>query len=307
MKEVIARTLFPIIMGGGLIAGYFVIESGDIKNVLVAGTPIVFVALVLIAVAERFFSYKEAWKKSHNNIGNDAWHLVFTQVIIGRIMGPIWIFALAALTAYLANKYGSNIWPHSWNLFAQLFFALLIAEFGRYWVHRFAHEVPWLWRFHAVHHSPKRLYFLNAARFHPLEKVLFLIPETVPFIIMGTSENVLLLYAIVNSIHGLFQHSNIYLKLGWLNYVFSMAELHRWHHSRRIAESNTNYGNNLIVWDIIFGTFFWPKDREVAEIGLISQGYPETFIGQVKAPFMGDIDKPSDYYSNPEKYAEYDG
>ena len=294
-------------MGGGLIAGYFVIASGDIENVLVAGTPIVFVALVLIAIVERFFSYKEEWKNNHNDIGNDAWHLVFTQVIIGRIMGPIWKLALAALTAYLANKYGSNIWPHSWNLFAQLFLALLIAEFGRYWVHRFAHEVPWLWRFHAVHHSPKRLYFLNAARFHPLEKVLFLIPETFPFILMGTSENVLLLYAIVNSIHGLFQHSNIYLKLGWLNYVFSMAELHRWHHSKRISESNTNYGNNLIVWDIIFGTFFWPKNREVVEIGLISPDYPETFIGQVKAPFMGDIDKPSDYYSNPEKYAEYDG
>lgn len=306
LREISAKTIFPIIMGGGLAVGYWVIESGTIDNIITAGTPIVLVSLIIIAIFEKVFPYKKSWTKNHNDIGNDAWHLVFTQIIIGRIMDPIWKFILAGLTAYLAVTYGGNIWPHTWNIFTQLFLALLIAEFGRYWIHRWAHEVNWLWRLHAVHHSPKRLYFLNAARFHPLEKVLFLIPETVPFIIMGTSENVLLMYAIFNSIHGLFQHSNIYIKMGWLNYIFSMTELHRWHHSKRIRESNNNYGNNLIIWDIVFGTFFWPKENEVGEIGLINPNYPENYIGQVKAPFLGNIDKPEDFYTNPEKYAEYE-
>lgn len=306
IKEVFARIVFPIIMGGGLIAGALVIESGTVANILTAGTPIVLVALILIALFERLFPYKDAWSKNHNDIRNDAWHLVFTQIVIGRLMNPFWKFVLAGITAYLAKTYGGSIWPNSWNIFYQLFLALLIAEFGRYWIHRWSHEVNWLWKLHAVHHSPKRLYFLNAARFHPIEKIIFLIPETVPFIIMGTSENALLMYAIFNSIHGLFQHSNIYIKMGWLNYIFSMTELHRWHHSKRIKESNTNYGNNLIVWDILFGTFFWPRDREVAEIGLINPEYPENYIGQVKAPFMGNIDKPDDFYTNPEKYADYD-
>ena len=148
------------------------------------------------------------------------------------------------------------------------------------------------------------MYFLNAARFHPLEKIIFLIPETVPFIILGTPQEALLMYAIFNSVHGLFQHSNIYIKSDWLNYVFSMTELHRWHHSKRIQESNSNYGNNLIVWDIVFGTFFWPKGQTVKEVGLLNPNYPEGFIGQVKAPFLGDIDKPDDFYTHPEKYAE---
>ena len=306
IKELFARLVFPITMGGGLLAGYYIIESGTVENILTAGTPIVLVSLILIALFERIYPYKESWGKNHNDVGNDAWHLVFTQIVIGKIMGPIWTIALAGLTAYLAVSFGGDIWPHSWNIFGQLALSLLIAEFGRYWIHRWAHEVNWLWRMHAVHHSPKRLYFLNAARFHPIEKVLFLIPETVPFIIMGTSESALLMYAIFNSIHGLFQHSNIYIKMGWLNYVFSMTELHRWHHSKKIGESNTNYGNNLIVWDIVFGTFFWPKEQEVAEIGLLNPDYPEHYIGQVTAPFKGNIDKPKDFYTNPEKYAKYD-
>lgn len=307
LKHFFARTLFPLIMGGAMVAGFLTIESGTVKNVLTAGTPIILVALIVIALFERVFPYKKSWNKNNNDIQNDTWHLVFTQIIIGRIMGPLWIFLLAGITATLAESYGGTIWPGSWNIFGQLTLALLIAEFGRYWIHRWSHEVSWLWKFHAVHHSPKRLYFLNAARFHPIEKILFLIPETVPFIIMGTSENALLMYAIFNSIHGLFQHSNIYIKMGWLNYIFSMTELHRWHHSKRIKESNTNYGNNLIVWDLVFGTFFWPKKQEVADIGLINPEYPKNYIGQVKAPFMGDLDKPADFYTNPEKYTEYEG
>ena len=75
---------------------------------------------------------------------------------------------------------------------------------------------------------------------------------------------------------------------------------------RKISESNTNYGNNLIVWDIIFGTFFLPKRREVGEIGLLNQDYPEGYIGQVVAPFKGEMDKPSDYYAQPDKYRKYE-
>ena len=146
------------------------------------------------------------------------------------------------------------------------------------------------------------MYFLNAARFHPVEKIFFLLPETVPFILLGTNPETLGLYAVFNSIHGLFQHSNIYLKLGWLNYIFSMAELHRFHHSKIIDESNKNYGNNLIFWDIIFGTFFYPKEREVSTIGLYNPAYPKDYIGQLKAPFQGEVDKPADFYEREEYY-----
>lgn len=293
-------------MGAGLLTGYYISTSGTTENIVAAGSPIVLVAIIVIAILERGFPYRSDWNKSHNDVGNDTLHLFLTQILIGRIMEPIWVFILTGITAYLATNYGGNVWPNDANLLIQLAFALLIAEFGRYWVHRWAHEVPWLWRLHAIHHSPKRLYFLNAARFHPIEKVIFLIPETVPFIMMGTGPACLLMYAIFNSIHGLFQHSNIHVKLGWMNYIFSMTELHRWHHSKKISESNSNYGNNLIVWDIIFGTFFLPKNREVQEIGLLNQAYPEGFIGQVIAPFQGDIDKPADYSSSPEKYGQYE-
>ncbi len=264
--------------------------------------PVVFIVLLIIAFLERIIPYRPNWNETDEDIGNDAINLVITQTIIPRLFTPFFYIVLAAITAWLATKMGNQLWPHHWHLFAQLFLALLIAEFGRYWVHRWAHTIPILWRFHAVHHSSNRLYFLNAARFHPIEKVFFLLPETVPFILLGTNAETLALYAVFNSIHGLFQHSNIYLKLGWMNYIFSMAELHRFHHSKIIGESNKNYGNNLILWDIIFGTFYYPPMKEVNTIGLYNADYPKSYLEQLKAPFQGDIDKPADFYEREEYY-----
>ena len=119
LKHFFARTLFPLIMGGAMVAGFLTIESGTVKNVLTAGTPIILVALIVIALFERVFPYKKSWNKNNNDIQNDTWHLVFTQIIIGRIMGPLWIFLLAGITATLAESYGGTIWPGSWNIFGQ--------------------------------------------------------------------------------------------------------------------------------------------------------------------------------------------
>jgi len=286
--------VFPALIGGGLGLGYAFIALG--VNPILAALGISIGAMPIVALLEHLLPYREDWNANDGDVQADVWHLVIEQIMMPNLAKPIWNAMLAGFTAWMAARYGANLWPHSWPLLAQLFLMLLIAEFGRYWFHRWAHEVPWLWRFHAIHHSPNRLYWLNAGRVHPVEKVFFLIPEVVPFIIMGTNVETLGLYAIFNSIHGLLQHSNIDLKAGPLNYIFSLAELHRWHHAKEIHESNNNYGNNLIVWDILFGTYLLPRDREVGIIGLLNRDYPKSYLGHLKAPFHErDISKSEDY------------
>jgi sterol desaturase/sphingolipid hydroxylase (fatty acid hydroxylase superfamily) len=88
----------------------------------------------------------------------------------------------------------------------------------------------------------------------------------------------------------MFQHCNIRLRLGPLNYLFSMAELHRWHHSLVLSEANSNYGNNILFWDIVFGTVHYPRDRSAsADIGLHDlPGFPRTWLAQVLSPWRWD-------------------
>jgi len=182
---------------------------------------------------------------------------------------------------------GGTLWPHQWALFPQLILAMLISQFGEYWAHRCMHEIPFLWRLHATHHSPERLYWLNAARFHPFDTAVGYTIATFPLILLGADADMLLLYSIWVAVHGMFQHCNIDIKLGPLNYIFSMAELHRWHHSLVLEEANSNYGNNIIFWDIVFGTMFYPKERTPSEyIGLSEmKNFPKGYWGQIMSPF----------------------
>jgi sterol desaturase/sphingolipid hydroxylase (fatty acid hydroxylase superfamily) len=90
---------------------------------------------------------------------------------------------------------------------------------------------------------------------------------------------------VVNVAVGLFQHANIDFRLGPLSWIFSVGELHRWHHSTVIDEANRNYGNNFIFWDAVFGTRFLPADRDCpADLG-IGRSFPTTLGAQLAAPF----------------------
>ena len=128
---------------------------------------------------------------------------------------------------------------------------------------------------------------VNAGRFHPFDAAFLYTIAMAPLIFLGVGKDVLLLASVWISVHGLFQHCNIHLRLGWMNYIFSMAELHRWHHSLVLEEANSNYGNNIIFWDLVFGTLHYPKDREASpEIGLSDlEKFPTDYVGQVLSPF----------------------
>jgi len=162
---------------------------------------------------------------------------------------------------------------------------VLAVDLLRYWLHRFAHENDTLWRLHSVHHSVEQLYWLNTARFHPIEKTLQMSLDSLPFLLLGVHEQVLALYYIAYAANGFFQHCNVHVRYGPLNYIVGSAETHRWHHSRVPRESNANYGNTVIVWDLVFGTWFLPKDREIQDLGLQERDYPKTFLGLMRAPF----------------------
>ena len=192
----------------------------------------------------------------------------------------------AALGAWLALLVGAERWPTTWPLIGQLALALVLGELGTYWIHRFQHEWPLLWRFQATHHSATRLYWLNAARFHFMDIFMNSIVIVIPLVALGAGPEVFILTVLFSTIHGIFQHANMKLRLGPLDWIFSMAELLRWHHSKLVEESNTNYGQNLSVWDTVLRTRHPPKDRKPPDdIGLTwPAAFPMTFVAQLLAP-----------------------
>lgn len=245
--------------------------------------------LGLITSLEWLMPYRKTWQPSWPDIKTDVLFMLIVQVVLPKVLTLIGTVSLLAWTQSRGWVLTGS-WPHTWPVWLQMLLMMVTADFFRYWLHRAAHEYLPLWKLHAVHHSVSKLYWVNVGRFHPLDKSLQFVCDALPFMLLGLSQEVLTLYFVVYSIKGFFQHSNVDVKLGWFNYLISGPELHRWHHSRTVRESNTNYGNNFIIWDILFGTFYWPDDREVSDLGLLNPVYPTGFVEQMKAPFVPGIE-----------------
>ena len=295
MKALRSHVLPWMAYPGGMVASFFVYALLDGQ-----GAPVVvsaYVAVVLGAAAvtalEFVIPYDAAWQPDASDVKNDLLFMVTVQMVLPQTLT---LLAGVGMVRYLsASNWPVAIWPHNLPLAVQVGLMLLVAEFFRYWLHVAAHNTELLWRLHAVHHSQHKLYWLNVGRFHPIEKALQYTLDLLPFILIGVNEAVLALYFVFYGVNGFFQHSNINARYGLLNYIVSGAELHRWHHSKLAEESNRNYGNNLILWDLVFRSWFLPKDRRVTDLGLINRSYPLGFGAQMMTPFAPGLDKRTEW------------
>ena len=285
LRRAASWLVFPVVMGASLIGAALAMEGGVAPVIAVAVANVL--AGAVIIVVERLMPHERDWLRPHGDFVTDLLHTIVSMVTLPELVRVFILSGLVVISGWLTARLGFGLWPSEWPLLAQLPMALVIAEFGGYWSHRLMHEVPLLWRLHAVHHSAPRLYWLNAGRFHPLDALFGYFTAVPVLIALGAGESVIGLFVLFTGVHGLFQHANIELRLGPLNWIFSMAELHRWHHSRTIDESNTNFGANLIVWDIVFGTRFLPSDREPpADIGIAGMSrFPTGYLAQLASPF----------------------
>ncbi len=257
--------------------------------------PAVLLASILwVALLERVLPYRPPWNRARGDLLADALYLPTTSAV-AALMRPAVATVGVGVAGWLSTRFGVGLWPHEWPLPAQLGLSWVVVELFAYWPHRWLHEVPWLWRLHATHHSPERLYWLNATRAHPLEHVFRSCFNMLPLALAGASTELIALQAITDAVVGLFQHANVDIRLGPLNYVFSAAPVHRWHHSRDRAEADHNYGDNFIFWDLVFGTYYRPREREVEALGIRGlDAFPSGYLAQLVAPFRwGRIERES--------------
>jgi sterol desaturase/sphingolipid hydroxylase (fatty acid hydroxylase superfamily) len=246
--------------------------------------------ILWVSALERFHPYVKDWNRDHGDLRADIIHMFVSALLTPQAVMWILTAALVPVSAMLTARFDWFVWPKNWPILAQLALALCVSELGGYWAHRIQHEFAFMWRFHAAHHGAARLYWLNAARFHPIDMAMLAGAGFGPLILLGCPPDTLAITLLFAGMHGTFQHANIHVRLGFLNWIFSMAELHRWHHSRNIQESSSNYSGHVLIWDIVFGTRFLPKDREPpCDIGIAGMPtFPNDYIEQLKSPFTLD-------------------
>ncbi len=175
----------------------------------------------------------------------------------------------------------------------RLLLAILVGEFGTYWGHRWMHELPVLWRFHAIHHSAKEMDWLVNTRAHPLDMFFTRLCGLLPLYLMGlaqptanTGDIVPLLYVVVGTIWSFFVHANVRWRFGWLERLIASPAFHHWHHTNDDpAHFDKNYAAIFPWVDKVFGTFYLPKHQWPSQYGIDDSVAP-SLVGQLLHPLI---------------------
>ncbi len=167
----------------------------------------------------------------------------------------------------------------------QFFEIMFLTDLVQYWVHRAFHRVPWLWKFHAVHHSAQVMDWLASSRMHFVEIVFLRGLTVIPMYVLGFSESALYAYLIFVYLLSAAVHSNVRLRLGALEPFFVTPRFHHWHHGIEREAIDVNFAVHFPVFDKVFGTFHLPADGRWPEGYGIQGAMPKGFWGQFLHPF----------------------
>lgn len=164
-----------------------------------------------------------------------------------------------------------------WSRPARVLLALVVVDFAKWFTHLARHRIPWLWPFHAVHHSQKELNFLSDFRIHPGDHAADMLIRSLPVCIVDQSFETIAIVEWLRYTQARLYHANIRSNFGILRYVFVTPQSHRIHHSIDPRHAHKNFGAMLSVWDYLFGTQYRRYDE-----------YPDTGIVDGRFAFEQD-------------------
>lgn len=256
------------------------------------GRPVVFfnIAYVFLIVSlfllEKWMPHEREW---FNPDGQNVASILHTLSSKGTVQGILIFGGTIGLLGLFENP-THGVWTQwgigDWPMWVQVCLGVVAAEFGLYWVHRAGHEVPVIWRFHAVHHSVTKLWFLNTGRFHFIDSLLSIVLAMVILFALGAPLEIMKWVSAITAFIGMLTHCNVEMRFGWLNYVFNTPGLHRWHHSKILDEGgNRNYGENVMIWDHVFRSYYDADARPPVDIGM-KDYMPRAFVKQLLWPFL---------------------
>ena len=208
-----------------------------------------------------------------------AWH-VDLAFFLGQYV--LWSGLAVAVMGLVQAAVAARVPGIELPLAARIGLSVVLGDLLVYGFHRACHTVPWLWRFHAVHHSAEHLDWLAAHREHPVDGLLTQLCQNLPAFFLGLPFEAIAGLVAFRGVWAIFVHANVRLPLGPLRVLFGAPELHHWHHAR-LAETKHNFAN-LAPWiDVLFGTYHRPVGDERWPLGL-DQPYPKGYLAQLIEP-----------------------
>jgi len=241
------------------------------------------VAFLIFVPLERLLALRRDQKILRRHFFTDVTYALLNGVLIRGGLTFMMAGAMATLGRLVpvrleAAVAGQPVW-------LQVIEIIVIADLGFYGAHRAFHTVPFLWRFHAVHHSIEELDWLAAHRVHPFDQALTKAASLIPFLLLGYSGVAVGVFALVYQAHAFLLHSNVRLDFGPLKWVLASPQFHHWHHANERAAYDKNFAGQLSLLDAMFGTLHLPGRDVPARYG-IDEPVSGNYFAHLMHPFM---------------------
>ncbi len=210
------------------------------------------------------------------------WRTDLAYFFMGHVLVQFVLIAATASTSTVDALVASETVKdaiRSLPVWLQFLLAVLAADLAQALLHRAYHNTPWLWRFHAVHHSTRRMDWLAGSRMHLLEILLTRSIVLMPLVVLGFAPAAINAYVILVGLQAVLAHANLRLDFGWLEYVLVTPRYHHWHHARQADYVDANYAIHLPLVDMLMGTFRlpprgqWPGEYGVMKLDSVPRGF----------------------------------
>ncbi|MCW5663446.1 MAG: sterol desaturase family protein [Piscinibacter sp.] len=239
-------------------------------------------SLIFIFV-EKLFALRREQPVFRAEWQTDFHHFIVNHMVVGFVLLATNL-AVHQLFGWAAHD-GVRGWVQGLNFFVALFLIVLVADLVQYWTHRAYHEIPLLWRLHAVHHSVKSMDWLAGSRQHIVELLITRTLVLAPIVVLGFSKDVIDAYIVIVGFQAVFNHANVSVRLGPLRYLIVTPNFHHWHHSQDDDAIDRNYAAHFAFLDHLFGTAVqsgrdWPE-----RYGVQGDYVPDGFFRQLAFPF----------------------
>ena len=236
---------------------------------------------------ERLFAQRPS-KFLRTQIGNDLAYYFLSSLVPATLMSvPLALLSTLVREVLPAGFHDGVRWLPLWFGVPA---GLVIADIGSYWGHRLSHEIRFLWRFHAIHHSAEHIDFLVNGRAHPIDMVVTRMSGLVPLYVLGlgsagpAGSTLPIAITLIGTILGFFIHANVRWRFGPLEWLVATPAFHHWHHSRT-DHIDHNYAATFPWIDRMFGTLYLPGHFP-ADYG-IQVPMSATLTGQLLSPMGG--------------------
>ncbi|MES2152244.1 MAG: sterol desaturase family protein [Pseudomonadota bacterium] len=238
---------------------------------------------VIFAAIEKLFPLYRGQTIFRKEWQTDMVHFAVNHFIVGLALLTV-NFAIHRLFGWLAND-RIHAMVQAIPFLPQLLLCVLAADVVQYWTHRSYHEIPFLWRFHAVHHSAKTMDWLAGSRQHIFELICTRVGVLGVLYVLGFDKVVMDAYIVIVGFQAVFNHANVHLPWGPLKYVVVTPDFHHWHHSSDEVAIDRNYAAHYAFLDHLFGTAIKGQTGFPEKYGVQGDYMPDGFVKQLMFPF----------------------